>query len=186
MISLLSFLGFSLFMQTPAPTDKQPLEKSACFAFVDRDYIFTIEIVKPGVPLLNFVSMTDMEGRIQAKDIRLGLDNRKVAPTLISVETGQFQQPMSVTSIAVHSRSSFGVRLDGDFGDTRQLYGASIRVGDDDFRLVPLSRFDFEALVLKVNHLNLGSPDFSDDWRVLKIEPIGERTTARRRDRESR
>ena len=93
---------------------------------------------------------------------------------------------MSVTSIAVHSRSSFGVRLDGDFGDTRQLYGANIRVGDDDFHLVPLSRFDFEALALKVNRLNLGSPDFSDDWRVLKIEPMGERTTARRRDRESR
>jgi len=186
MIPLFLFFGFTLFMQTPAPAEKQPLEKSACFAFVDRDFIFTVEVVKPGVPLLNFVSMTDAEARIQAKDIRLALENRKVSPTLISVETGQFQQPMSVTSIAVHPRSSFGVRLDGNFESAQQLYGASIRIGDDDFRLVPLPRFDFEALVLKVNHLNLGSPDFTEDWRVLKIEPMGERTTARRRSREPR
>ncbi len=186
MIPLLLVIGFSLFIQAPAPTEKPPADRSACYAFVDHDYILTIEIVKPGVPLLNFVSMTDAEARIQAKDIRLSLDNRKASPTLISVETGQFQQPMSVTSIAVHPRSAFGVRLDGDFGDARQLFGASIRIGNDDFQLAPLSRFDFEALVLKVNRLNLGSPDFSDDWRVLRIEPIGSRSIARRRDRESR
>jgi hypothetical protein len=186
MIPILLFVGFSLFLQTPVPAEKQPLEKSSYYAFVDRDYIFTIEVVKPGIPLLNFVSMTDTEARIQAKDIRLALENRKASPTLISVETGQFQHPMSVTSLAVHARSSFGVRLDGDFEDARQLYGAAIRMGSDDFQLVPLSRFDFEALVVKVNHLNLGSPDFSEDWRVLKIEPMGTRSAARRRDREVR
>jgi hypothetical protein len=186
MIPLFMLFGFAFFMQVPAPIEPQSLEKSSYFAFVDRDYVFTIEIVKPGVPLLNFVSMTDAEARIHAKDIRLSLDNRKVSPVLISVETGQFRQPMSVPSIAVHPRSSFGVRLDGEFGDARQLYGASIRIGDDDFQLAPLSRFDFDALVLKVNRLNLGSPDFSDDWRVLRIEPLGSRTASRKRNRETR
>jgi hypothetical protein len=65
--------------------------------------------------------------------------------------------------------------LQGDFGDERELLGVTIRVGEEDFRLVPLASFDFENLSLKVNRLNLDSPDFRDDWRVLKLEMIGTR-----------
>lgn len=184
MIRIPALFILSLFLQSPSPAEKQPLEKSSYFAFVDRDYIFTIEVVKPGIPLLNFVSMTDEEAKINAKDIRIALENRKISPKLLSVETGQFQQPMSVSSMTIHPRSSFGVRLDGDFGSALQLYGASIRLGDDDFQLTPLSNFDFDALATKVNRLNLGSPDFAEDWRVLKIEMLGTRSAARRRERD--
>ena len=181
LVLLLPFLAQVPEIIAPPPAvDKQPLKKSAYFAFVDRDYIFTVEIVKPGVPLLNFVSMTEEESRVYAKDIRLDLSNRRGMVKLLSVETGDFKQPMSVASIAIHPRSSFGVRLDGDFGNESELYGATIRLGDEDLQLVPLSRFDFENLVLKVNRLNLGSPDFSDDWRVLKLESIGSRSRARK------
>jgi len=165
----------------PSVAENKPLDKSAYFAFVDHDYIFTVEVVKPGIPLLNFVSMTDQENRIYAKDIRLVLGNRKSAARLLSVESGEFRQPMSVVSIAVHARSSFGVRIDGDFGDATELSGATIRLGEDDFQLAPLSKFEFELLALKVNRLNLASPDFSDDWRVLKLELLGSRSPAHKR-----
>jgi hypothetical protein len=186
MAQLALFLCFLFPAQATMPDEGQPLQKSAFFAFVDRDYIFTIEMVRPGVPLLNFVSMTNEEARIYARDIRLALDNRKADAKLLTVETGDSQYPMSIASIAVHPRSSFGIRIDGDFGNASQLYGATLRIGNEDFRLVPLSSFDFEALVLKVNRLNLGSPDFRDDWRVLRLEPLGSRSAARKREREAR
>jgi hypothetical protein len=182
-------LLLSLFAQEapkamgPPPVQSETREKSAFFAFVDRDYIFTIEVVKPGVPLLNFVSLSDQENRVYAKDIRLNLGNRKAAARLLSIETGEVKQPMSVTSIPVHPRSSFGLRIDGDFGDAKELYGVTIRLGDQDLELAPLSNYDFENLALKVNRLNLGSPDFSDDWRVLKLEVMGSRSPARRREK---
>src|SRR5512138_1268282 len=100
MIRMFFVLGLFSLLQIPA--EKQPLQKSAYYAFVDREYIFTVEIVKPGIPLLNFVSMADEESRIYAKDIRLTLENRKASPKFLSVETGEFQHPMSVVSIAVH------------------------------------------------------------------------------------
>jgi hypothetical protein len=184
MIRSLLLLWFPILAQVTGPppaVEKAPLEKSAYFAFVDRDYIFTVEVVKPGVPLLNFVSMTDEEQRVYAKDIRLALANRRGVAKLLTVETGDFQQPMSVASIAVHPRSSFGIRIDGDFDAARELHGVTIRLGDEDLELAPLSNFDFERLVIKVNRLNLGSPDFSDDWRVLKFEPLGRRSPARKR-----
>jgi len=187
MIRPILLILLSVFAQAPpkltrpSSTENKPRDRSAYFAFVDHDYIFTIEVVKPGIPLLNFVSMTNEENRIYAKDIRLSLGNRKSVARLLSVETGEFQQAMSVTSIAVHPKSSFGVRIDGDFGNEKELSGATIRLGDEDFQLAPLSNFDFESLALKVNRLNLESPDFSDDWRVLKLELLGSRSPARKR-----
>jgi hypothetical protein len=182
MIQFFPLLFFAFLAQSPTPVEKKPLEKSAYFAFVDHDYIFTIEVVKPGVPLLNFISMSDEENRLYAKDIRLTLDNRKTSARLLSVETGEFQQPMSVSSIAVHPRSSFGLRIDGDFGNVQQLHGATLRLGNEDLQLAPLSSFDFEMLAAKVSRLNLGSPDFSEDWRVLRLEQLGTRSVARKRD----
>jgi hypothetical protein len=173
---------FQLAPQSSAPpgSGEKPLEKSAFFAFVDRDYIFTIEGVKPGVFLLNFVSMADQDVSLMAKNIRLTLENRKEPGKLLTIETGDVKQPMSVSSLAIHPRSSFGLKLDGDFGNVKEIFGAMIRLGNEDLKLEPLTSFDFESLVTKVNGINLGSPDFSDDWRVLNLRRIGERQPARR------
>ncbi len=165
----------------PQPQSSAPLDRSGYFAFVDRDYIFTIEMVKPGVPLFNFISMTDTERLLPAKEVRLTLEGRKATGRLFMVDTGNPKEPLVVPSVRLRPKSSFGVRLDGDFGDAKELLGVTVRCGPDDFFLAPLSSFDFENLALKVNRLNLGSPDLKDDWRVLKLEPIGTRAPAPRR-----
>jgi hypothetical protein len=186
MIRSLFFLMTCLLCSIPAATQTTsfsqdaPLEKSAYFAFVGRDYIFTIEMVKPGVPLLNFVSMMERDIPIAAKNVRLILENRKAAGKIFAIEAGAFQQPMMVLNLTMHSRSSFGVRIDGDFGKAVEIYGAAIRIENEDFRLIPLNPFDFESLVLKVNRLNLGSPDFSEDWQVLQLKRLGTKSSLRR------
>ena len=186
MLRLFLLWGLVLFEALPLVSaeisyaeDPSP-DASAQFAFVDRDYIFTIEVVKPGVPLLNFVSMTDVENRLIAKNIWLMIENRRIAGKLLVVETGKLQQPMIVTSLLMRPRSSFGIQLQGDFGSARELSGVTIRIGNEDFRLSPLTKFDFETLALKVNRLDLGSPDFSDDFRVLNLQNLGSRSPARK------
>jgi hypothetical protein len=181
---LIAWFAFSAQLpeqiQVPSFNQSQPLEKSAYCAFVDREFIFTIEIVKPGVPLFNFVSMADEEHRLIAENIRLALGNRKSAVRVFAIETSEFQHPMSLVSLTMHPRSSFGFRLDGNFGNATEIFGANIRLGEEEFQLVPLTRFDFELLVKKVNRINLGSPDFSGDWRVLNLETLGSRSRTRR------
>lgn len=168
-------------LQKPGPA--APLERSAYFAFVDREFMFTVEMVRPGVPLFNFVSMTDTAFQLHAKQVRLTLEVRKVPGKFFMVDTGNPKEPLIVPSLAVRPRSSFGVRLQGDFEGTKEIDGAAVQVGDEDFRLVPLTSFDFENLALKINRLNLDSPDFTDDWRVLKLESMGSRERLRRRPR---
>jgi hypothetical protein len=171
----------------PAARSNQPLDKSPYFAFVDRDYIFTLEIVKPGVPLLNFISMADQEHLLPAKEVRLTLENRKAPGKYFMIDTANPREPVIVPSVRIRPKSSFGLRIQGEFGSDRELLGATVRIGEEDFKLVPLSSFDFENLVLKVNRLNLGSPDLDDDWRVLKLEEMGVREpVGRRRARQER
>jgi hypothetical protein len=166
--------------QIQAASPNRTPEKSAYFAYADRDFIFTIEMVKPGVPLLNFVSMMERDASLPAKNVRILLENRKAAAKLFAVEAGSFQQPVSILTLTIHPRSSFGVRVEGDFGKATEIYGAVIRIGNEDFNLVPLASFDFESLVLRVNRINLGSPDFNEDWQVLQIKHLGTRTSSRR------
>lgn len=178
-------LWFCFIAQIPAePPNKatpelRPLQKSAYFAFVDRDYIFTVEIVKPGVPLLNFVSMTEQDVKLQAKNVRFTLENRKAPAKTLVIETGVSSQPINTFILTIHPRSSFGVRVNGEFDNAREFLGAAIRLGGEELKLEPLSGFDFEILVAKVNQINLGSPDFSEDWRVLRLQKMGERSPAR-------
>ena len=75
--------------RSPRRRATAPLDKSAYFAFVDREYIFTIEMVKPGVPLFNFISMTDAEQLLPAKEVRLTLDSRKALGKFFMVDTGR-------------------------------------------------------------------------------------------------
>jgi hypothetical protein len=165
----------------PAPRlDEAPPEKSPYLAFIDHDYMFTIEVVKAGVLLLNFVSMSDSERSLQAKDVRLTLETRKVPARFFIVDTGDPKQPMTTPSLKMRPRSSFGVSLKGDFGGEREFPGATVTVGAEDLRLVPLTAFQFENLAIKINRINLNSPDFTEDWAVLRFERIGSRVPIRK------
>jgi hypothetical protein len=186
MISYLLILWLSFLGQLPVQPKENPsssskaLDKSAYYVFVDRDYIFTIEVVKPGVPLLNFISMAEAETKLIAKNIRIELQNRKAPTKLLSIETGDANQPMRVGWLNIRPRSSFGLRLVGDFGDAAEISGAIIRLGDEDLTLAPLTSFDFEFLALRINRINLGSPDFGEDWAVLRFQKLGSRAPVRK------
>ncbi len=180
-MQILLLVIIALLQNTAPKLENKPLDKSPYFAFVDREYIFTVEIVRPGVPIFNFVSMVDKDENLLAKQVRLTLDNRKVPGTFFLVDTGDPKEPVIVPSVRMRPKSAFGVRLQGEFGEEKELLGVSVLIGNEDFKLVPLSSFDFENLVLKVNRLNLASPDLSDDWRVLKLENMGSRGYATRK-----
>ena len=179
--AVLTHASLSDSMSGAQATVAPDLEKSAYFAFVDRDYIFTVEVVSPGVPILNFVSMADTAQSLPAKQVRVRLENRTVIAGFFLVDTGDPKEPISAPSLTMRPRSSFGVRIRGEFGDAKELYGVTIRLGGEDFKLAPLTSLAFENLVLKVNRINLGSPDFRDDWQILKLEVLGSRAPAPRR-----
>lgn len=179
---ILSIMFLAFFAQ-PIQSEQAPsaLEKSGYFAFVDREFVLTVEFVSPGIPLLNFVSMAEEPKVLAAKQVRIRLENRTVVARFFLVDTGDPKQPITTPSVTMRSRSSFGVRIQGDFGGAKEVYAVTIRVGEQDFKLVPLSSLAFENLVLKVNRINLNSPDFRQDWDAVKLEMMGSRERAPRK-----
>jgi hypothetical protein len=179
---ILSVLVLALASQAPQ-IDKTPAgpEKSAYFAFVARDFILTLEVVGPGVPLLNFVSMAEEPKVLAAKQVRIRIENRNVIARYFLVDTGDPKQPINTPSVNMRPRSSFGVRIQGELGEAREVDAVTIRIGEEDFKLVPLTSLAFENLVLKVNRINLESPDFRQDWDALKLEVLGTRERASRK-----
>ncbi len=179
-VSLLMVPANTLHGGRQEKAEVRPLEKSRFFAFVDRDYIFTLEMVEPGIPIFNFISMADKESALLAKQVRLSLENRKVPAKFFVVDTGNPKEPVIIPTVRIRARSSFGMRLQGEFGKEKELMGVAVTLESEDFSLVALSSFDFENLALKLNRLNLRSPDFNDDWRVLKLTTLGVRAPVRR------
>jgi hypothetical protein len=180
----LALIGQGLPAAPPAQTKGDGAavpEKSAYYSFVDRDFIFTVEMVGPGVALLNFVSMLDEERVLSAKLVRLTLENRKTPAIAFLVDTGDPKEPIAVPSITMRPRSSFGVRIKGDYGSEKEISGVTLRVGTEDLKLVPQTSLEFENLVIKVNRINLNSPNFRDDWQAVKLEVLGSRMPAPRR-----
>jgi hypothetical protein len=187
----LLMLWMALIMQVaPKPgSDSAGLERkspetSSYFAFVDREYIFTVEIVKPGLPILNFISMSENESTLVAGQIRLAIENRPVPGKLFIIDTGDPKAPIMTPTIRIHARSSFGVTINGEFNEAKECSGVTLWMGLEAFTLAPLTGFDFENLALKVSRINLASPDFSDDWRALKLDSLGTRAPAARERRE--
>ena len=122
---------------------------------------------------------TRME-RQNSHTVCTALENRKVTGKVFVVDTGDPKQPLVTPMLRIRPRSSFGVRLDGDFAGAKEFHGVTLRLGSEEFKLAPLGSFDFENLALKIGRLNLGSPDFTDDWRVLNLEALGTRIALRK------
>jgi hypothetical protein len=162
----------------------QPPESSSYFAYADREFIFTIEIVKSGVPILNFVSMSEEQRTLFANQIRFEVGNRRIQGKLFQVDTGNPKEPLMTASFRIRPRSSFGAAVKGELEDAKEFSSITLQIGSEVFKLVPLTGFDFENLVLKVNRINLDSPDFSDDWRILKLDYLGTRSPALKSRRE--
>ena len=145
------------------------------FAFVDYDFIFTLELVRPGVPILNFVHAGKGNYFLKADEIRIIAGIKLYRPRLFEVDTSVAKDPMRISGLRVHPHSSFGLTLVGDLAGLEAIDKVTVKLGADLFQLQPMDKTAFEVLAKQVNQLNLLSPDIREDFRVLEIRPCGSR-----------
>lgn len=161
------------------PVSQRPEDKQASgkyFVYVDHDYIFTLELVDDKVPVLNFANITDKQQTLSPGSIQLFLRGRRYPVKFLVMDTGNDRETITIPSTKIYGHSSFGYALKGDFGKLEKLDRVVLKVGGEVFELEPISKNDFEMLALKINRVNLASPDIRDDFRVLRIAQKGKRT----------
>lgn len=159
--------------QQPRPDEKAVRNKH--FAFVDHQQVFTIEITESNVPILNFVNLTNGEFQLLPRNIVLMAEEKRLPVTFFQIDTGLEGQSITTSSVKVRAYSSFGVALKGDFAGISKLDKVAIRLAKESFELEPMSPTEFDQLALKINKINLKSPDIRDDYRILRIKPLGSR-----------
>jgi hypothetical protein len=145
------------------------------FIFLDQEFIFTLELVQAGVPILNFVNLGSGNYHLQAPEVRIISGIKLYRPRLFDVETSDRRDPLRVGSLKIHPHSSFGVTLMGDLSQVTEIDRVTIQIGTDQFNLQSISAKAFDALSQKIGNINLLSPDIREDFRVLELQPLGQR-----------
>jgi hypothetical protein len=145
------------------------------FIFLDQEIILTLELVRPGVPIFNFVNLGNGSFLLQASNVRIISGIKLYRPNLFDIDTSTRNDPLRVSAIKVHPHSSFGLTLKGNIEAITEIDRVTIELGPDRFELQSISTQDFEALSAKISKLSLISPDIRDDFRVLEIKSLGSR-----------
>jgi len=179
-IFLSAALVFSL--AAPAPAFAVPAQgvQSSSFVFIDTHFIWTLEIVPNpydrAIPILNIITLDRGEWDFRPVQVNLVNSAGQTAEVeRFSIDTGVEGEPYLTNYLRVLGNSFIGVDLVGEFEDFRQPEKVSVELGENLFKLEPVSRMVFDSLASKINAINVESPDIRDDFRVLGIRSFGTR-----------
>jgi hypothetical protein len=172
--AILSFLGFLLLVVSPI-RGAEPQPTRHHFIFLDQEFILTLELVRPGIPIFNFINLGNGTFQLPATDIRMISGIKLFRPELFDVETSNRQDPLRVGSLKVRPHSSFGVTLKGNLESVQEIDRVTVELGLNRFEMQAISLPEFESLSRKIAQLNLISPDIREDFRVLELKPLGTR-----------
>ena len=84
-------------------------------------------------------------------------------------------EPYLTNYLKVLGNSFIGIDLVGEFEDFRKLKEVQIELGKNLFTLSPVHPAAFESLAIKINQINVDSPDIREDYQVLGINMLGKK-----------
>jgi hypothetical protein len=154
-------------------------EPSLCHAFVDLDFIWTLEIIRTRqatTPILNVVALASGEWEIQPGQLRLvDPEDQTIAVENFSFDSGDPSNPHLVPYLKLRGGDVAGLDLIGDFRDVRGLRRVEVELGPDRFVLEPLDCTDFEDLVDRIGQMEIGRGNVIAAYQVLNIQLKGQR-----------
>lgn len=173
-----SWLTLSLLAAAATPVAAQP-KSSLCLAFVDYDFILTLEVVRSGstvTPIFNVVSLAAGEWEFQPPQLKVTDDQgREIPVTNFSFDSGDPRNPTLAPYLKLRGGDSAGFDLVGEFGAVDGLSRVSLEIGKDRLVLQPLDCNEFEDLLDRVGRLEFGSGNVMGAFQTLNLRLLGER-----------
>jgi hypothetical protein len=151
---------------------------SQCLAFVDYDFIWTLELVKEQdgtTPIFNAICLSRGQWELEPGEIRLYLGKDELRATDFSIDSGDPANPRLTKYLGIRGPDFVGVDLVGDFKKLDVLTKVVIELGKDRFILDPLDCSDYDALLDKLSQLELDSSSQVDRFEALGIKLFGRR-----------
>ncbi len=154
-------------------------EASLCHAFVDYDFIATLEVVRTRdavTPIFNVVALASGDWEIAPSQLAIVDDQGKTRKVeTFSFDSGDPENPYRSPYMEVRGGQFEGVDLVGDFDDVTGLSKVELDVGEDRLTLQPMDCNAFEKLADQIGRLEIGSADMIAAFHVLNIPLLGER-----------
>ena len=155
-------------------------EASRCHAFVDYDFIATLEVVRNRTavtPIFNIVALASGDWEIAPSQMEIVDDRGKTRKVgTFSFDSGDPDNPYSSPYLEVRGGQFAGVDLVGDFDGVTALSKVDLDVGEDTLTLQPMDCSEFEKLADQIGQLEIGSADMIAAFSVLNIPLLGTRT----------
>lgn len=154
-------------------------EPSLCHAFVDYDFIWTLEVVRQRAavtPILNVVAFSSGEWEVQPAQIKITDEKgaeRKVED--FSFDSGDPAKPYLNPYFKLRGGEFIGMDLIGDFSTVDAFSRVEIETGKDRFILEPMDCNSFEELADKIGELEIGTGNQVAAFQMLNIQLLGER-----------
>ena len=151
---------------------------SRCHVFIDQKNIWTLEtIVTPGgeiIPILNIVTLSTGKWEFRPRQIHIfNMSGSRAHITKMAMDTGSLGESYLTTYLFIRGNSLIGLELLGNFNHFAEPASVSIDLEKNRFKLKSIDCADFEHLTEKINRINLNSPNVSEDFEVLQINPLG-------------
>ena len=154
-------------------------EPSLCHAFVDYDFVWTLEVVRQRAsvtPILNAIAFASGEWEVQPSQIKITDDKGATLKVEdFSFDSGDPNSPYLNPYFKLRGGEFIGMDLIGDFATVDALSRVEIDAGRDRFILEPIDCNAFEDLADKIGQLEIGTGDQVATFQMLNIPLIGTR-----------
>ena len=177
-------IGVMLFLPVWVSAQSVPQrvpEVSRCHVFIDDQNIWTLEMVEEPdgttVPILNIITFSRGAWDFRPRQIHIyNQENEQAGVEKFSMDTGVPGEPYLMEYLSVRGNSFIGLDLLGRFDSFVEPARVAIDLGDDRFQLQLLDCMDFDALAERIDQINFDSPNIFEDFEVLQIEFLGEKS----------
>ncbi len=157
----------------------EPLKASLCHAFVDYDFILTLEVVRSKAtvtPIFNMVSLAAGEWELQPGQFKVVDSQGKPVPVEnFSFDTGDPNNPQRAPYLKLRGGDSAGFDLVGPFSTVDAISRVSLDLGKERLVLEPMDCDAFEDLLDRVSRLDFGSGNVMGAFQTLNLQLMGER-----------
>ncbi len=174
------FARFLLVLSTAVPAlAAEPPKASLCHAFVDYDFILTLEVVRSRAtvtPIFNVVSLAAGEWELQPGQFKVvDGQGRPIPVENFSFDTGDPNNPQQAPYLKLRGGDSAGFDLVGPFSTVDALSRVSLDLGKERLVLQPVDCDEFEELLDRVGRLEFGSGNVMGAFQTLNLQLMGER-----------
>ena len=156
-------------------------ESSACHVFLDDQNIWTLETLEEPdgktIPILNIITFSPGTWDLRPRQVHIyNQEDQEATVEEFSMDTGVPGEPYLMKYLAVKGDGFIGLDLLGEFENFMEPSRVVIDLGEDRFQFQVLDCLDFNALAEKIDRVNFDSPNIWEDYEVLQIEFLGEKS----------